>query len=38
MELAFEVAEDYLQERYPRSEVIIQAVQRSNNEFSGPPV
>lgn len=25
---AFEVAEDYLEERYPRSEVIVQAVQR----------
>ena len=31
---AFEVAEDYLQERHPRSEVIIQAVQRINNEFT----
>jgi hypothetical protein len=27
---AFEVAEDYLQERHPRSEVIVQAVQRIN--------
>ena len=31
---AFEIAEDYLQERHPRSEVIIQAVQRINNEFN----
>ena len=31
---AFKVAEDYLQERYPRSEVIVQAVQRINNEFT----
>ena len=31
---AFELAEDYLQERHPRSEVIIQAVQRINNEFT----
>jgi len=31
---AFEVAEDYLQERHPRSEVIVQAVQRINNEFT----
>jgi hypothetical protein len=30
---AFEIAEDYLQERHPRSEVIVQAVQRINNEF-----
>jgi hypothetical protein len=34
---AFEVAEDYLQERHPRSEVIIQAVQRIN-ALSEPPV
>ena len=27
---AFEVARDYLSERYPRSEVIVQAVQRIN--------
>ena len=26
--LAFQVAEDYLQKRHPRSEVIVQAVQR----------
>jgi hypothetical protein len=38
MGAAFEVAEDYLQERHPRSEVIIQAVQRINNELPGPPV
>jgi hypothetical protein len=31
---AFEVAEDYLQELHPRSEVIVQAVQRINNEFT----
>jgi hypothetical protein len=31
---AFEVAEDYLQERHPRSEVIVQAAQRINNEFA----
>jgi hypothetical protein len=30
---AFEVAEDYLQERHRRSEVIVQAVQRINNEL-----
>ena len=29
---AFEVAEHYLQERHPRSEVIVQAVQRITNE------
>ena len=29
---AFEVAKDYLQERHPRSEVIVQAVQRISNE------
>ena len=31
---AFEIAEDYLQERHPRSQVIVQAVQRINNEFT----
>jgi hypothetical protein len=31
---AFELAEDYLQERNPHSEVIVQAVQRINNEFT----
>ena len=31
---AFELTEDYLQERNPQSEVIVQAVQRINNEFS----
>ena len=31
---AFELAENYLQERNPQSEVIVQAVQRINNEFS----
>jgi hypothetical protein len=31
---AFEVAEGYLQEHRPRSEVIVQAVQRINNEFT----
>jgi hypothetical protein len=34
---AFEVAEDYVQARHPRSEVIIQAVQRIN-ELPEPPV
>jgi hypothetical protein len=29
---AFELAEDYLQERNPGSEVIVQAVQRINND------
>jgi hypothetical protein len=37
MGTAFEVAEDYLQERHPRSEVIVQAVQRINNEFIAGP-
>jgi hypothetical protein len=31
---AFKVAEDYLQKRHPRSEVIVQAVQRISNEFT----
>jgi hypothetical protein len=31
---AFEVAEDYLLERHPRSEVIVQAVQRITSEFT----
>ena len=31
---AFELAENYLQERNPQSEVIVQAVQRINNEFT----
>ena len=31
---AFELAEDYLQERNPQSEVIVQAVQRINDEFT----
>jgi hypothetical protein len=30
---AFELAEDYLQERNPQSEVIVQAVQRMSSEF-----
>ena len=29
---AFQVAENYLQERYPNSEVLVQAVQRITNE------
>lgn len=29
---AFEVAEHYLQDRHPKSDVIVQAVQRINNE------
>jgi hypothetical protein len=33
---AFEVAEDYLQEHHPRSEVIVQAVQRITDEFTTP--
>jgi hypothetical protein len=32
---AFEVAEHFLQERHPRSEVIVQAVQRITNAFPG---
>jgi hypothetical protein len=31
---AFEVAKDYLRERHPQSEVIVQAVQRIHPEFS----
>jgi len=31
---AFELAEDYLQERNPQSEVIVQAVQRISDEFA----
>jgi hypothetical protein len=31
---AFELAEDYLQERNPHSEVIVQAVQHINSEFT----
>ena len=31
---AFKIAEDYLQERNPQSEVIVQAVQRISNEFA----
>ena len=31
---AFELAENYLQERNPQSEVIVQAVQRISNEFA----
>lgn len=31
---AFELAEDYLQERHPQSEVVVQAVQCINNEFT----
>jgi hypothetical protein len=31
---AFEVAKDHLLERNPRSEVIVQAVQRINREFT----
>ena len=31
---AFELAEGYLQERNPQSEVIVQAVQRISNEFT----
>jgi hypothetical protein len=33
---AFKVAEDYLQKLHPRLEVIVQAVQRINNELSAP--
>jgi len=29
---AFDLAEDYLQERHPQSEVVVQAVQRINHE------
>jgi hypothetical protein len=32
IERAFDVAKDYLYERYPRSEVIVQAVQHMNLE------
>ena len=31
---AFEVAEHYLQERHPKSDVIVQAIQRIANESS----
>jgi hypothetical protein len=31
---AFELAEDYLQERNPQSDVIVQAVQRISDEFA----
>ena len=31
---AFEVAEDYLREHCPQSEVVVQAVQWINNEFT----
>ena len=31
---AFKLAEDYLQERNPQSEVIVQAIQRISNEFT----
>ena len=31
---AFDLAEDYLQERHPQSEVVVQAVQWINNEFT----
>ena len=31
---AFELAEDYLQQRNPQSEVIVQAVQRISDEFT----
>lgn len=31
---AFKLAEDYLQERNPQSEVIVQAVQRISEEFA----
>jgi hypothetical protein len=34
---AFELAEDYLEERDPQSEVIVQAVQRIYNEFGTYP-
>jgi hypothetical protein len=33
IETAFELAEGRLEERYPRSEVMIQAVQRIDDEF-----
>jgi hypothetical protein len=32
---AFEVAEHHLQERHPKSDVIVQAVQRITNESAG---
>jgi hypothetical protein len=35
IETAFELAEDRLEERYPRSDVIVQAVQRIADEFGG---
>ena len=35
IETAFELAEDRLAERYPRSHVIVQAIQRISNEFGG---
>ncbi|MBV9878589.1 MAG: hypothetical protein JO025_27915 [Verrucomicrobia bacterium] len=35
IEAAFELAADRLGERYPRSDVIVQAVQRSADEFGG---
>jgi hypothetical protein len=34
---AFQLATDYLDERYPRSEVTLQAVQRIGNEFGTHP-
>ena len=34
IETAFELAEDRLEERYPQSDVIVQAVQRISNDFS----
>jgi len=35
---AFEVAERSLQERHTKSDVIVQAVQRINNEFVAVPI
>ena len=34
--MAFAGAKDYLQRRHPRSDVIVQAVQRITNEFTAP--
>jgi hypothetical protein len=34
---AFEVAEHYLQDRHPKSDVIVQAVQRITNESTAAP-
>jgi hypothetical protein len=34
--MAFAGAKDYLQQRHPRSDVIVQAGQRITNEFTTP--